>query len=383
MSRRAVLSLATVLIMTVSGYGALPYSPSTYEDGGAAALVTAERSTPPFGIVATGRALQTDGTPVPAGTVVTLKAWPSNERLARLSEGDKVPLVAVGRAKTDADGRWALRYDALDAVKKAASPNGLVNLEVVSESRGRISTFSFVGTAPTSRTNIVADTPHVTLTPFVSSRSASSPAAKPRAVCTTHYVRSLGLANVRVGEFYTTSGAEGRFTYSEGATSTLGVAASSSGKKGSFRASGSASYSGGIEQGFKWIKSGRYFAYSKFKYGLYLSQCWSQGFLVSTQYSARPNGYASGATHTTPVSIPSATKCLIHDAGTTFTGKWGKAHSFTGGVQTAAILGIDLNVSTGFSSDAASYYKFTKTRKLCGSNDYEGGQPRRLVVKIP
>jgi hypothetical protein len=253
MSRRAVLSLATVLIMTVSGYGALPYPSSTSEDGGAAALVTAERSTPAFGIVATGRALQTDGTPVPAGTAVTLKAWPSNERLARLPEGAKVPVVAVGRAKTDADGRWAVRYDALDAVKKSASPNGLVNLEVVSESRGLTSTFSFVGMAPTLRTNIAADTPHVTLTP----------------------------------------------------------------------------------------------------------------------------------THTTPVSIPSATKCLIHDAGTTFTGKWGKAHSFAGGVQTAGILGIDLNVSTGFSSDAASYYKFSKTRKLCGSNDYEGGQPRRLVVKIP
>lgn len=207
-------------------------------------------------VVVTGVAVGGDGRPAKSGTLVTLHAWPSEYVMSSLAPGDAVKVVPVGYATTDVNGRFSLRYSNPGGVERAASRDGLVNLEIVSEAEGLVSSHSLVGVAPRIASaspperraasegvhatggGSLLSVPHVKLAPLPGAVSGVPKGGVSKAVCSTNFVSDLGLANVRVGEFYTIDGAEGRFTYLAGNTSTLGVGASASGAKGSFTAGG-------------------------------------------------------------------------------------------------------------------------------------------------
>jgi hypothetical protein len=53
------------------------------------------------------------------------------------------------------------------------------------------------------------------------------------------------------------------------------------------------------------------------------------------------------------------------------------------GTQISAEIGINLSARTGYSTTADLYYNQVHAHYLCGTNDYVGGTPKRIVAGLP
>lgn len=73
-----------------------------------------------------------DATGAPAqGVHVELVAWPDEDTVAAVEEGDEVPLIDLGTATTDGDGAWTVHVTSRDGIDQAAAGYEYVNLEVM------------------------------------------------------------------------------------------------------------------------------------------------------------------------------------------------------------------------------------------------------------
>lgn len=179
--------------------------------------------------------------------------------------------------------------------------------------------------------------------------------------------------------------ATGDFTYTSGATSTLGVGVSSSGSYGSFKSSGTNSKSSTGSQGYAARAGKGYWGYrTLFKVSKFRYYCAYPGAAGVSFYETRSTGWASGATTAIWGSsqLPSATKCTPQEAGADFTKSTSTAITWSNGLDTSGVIGLDLSARTGYETDAKIFFDFpTVDQRLCGTADYPGGTPRVLVAK--
>ena len=203
-------------------------------------------------------------------------------------------------------------------------------------------------------------------------------------VCGEDYMQDFGSRKVIVGSSYANAGSTtGTFTYSSGASSSIGVGYSVTGSKGSYSQSGTSSSSSNGSVGFG-TRSGGYSYATYFKFGKYGSYCYQVGSKKNVDsyyaYKVRPSSYAGGGTVNSSTT-PSATKCTdFSGGGTTITRNSSGANTWSSGASLDAVIGINLSSKTGYTSTAKLSYKNNGSKKkICGTNDYFANSQRSVT----
>lgn len=181
------------------------------------------------------------------------------------------------------------------------------------------------------------------------------------------------------------TGTEGRMIYRSTATSALGVGVSVSGAYGSFRKSGSVAVSSEDTIGFT-MKTGpashayqTQFQYSTFAFWCHpLSQPTEKTIF---QYAAKPTSFVGGSAKKA-IAKPILTMCTALAAGDDYTKNRTVAYEWKTGVDIAPVIGVDLNITTGYTTQAAAFYHntSTKAKPFCGDTGYPGQTPQRIVL---
>ena len=393
-------------------------------------------------VIASGTLVDAAGSPVTTGSYVYLRAEPSNETLDTLSGNETAPIVAVAVAQTDAAGRFELRYSNPNAVRNFADKAGIVNLDVYSYADGDLHTYSFSAAAPglsavdkpeaassalklvpstAGKTNVSLAKAHgyidalggraATRSAAVADATATAEPDEPgdetddtaeptdKAYPVTPTVphpgsggdkpdqggvgcgvtgsTSLGPKIVTVGEAYVSNGTTVDFGYTTGSNSSLGVAFDGG---GGFKADGTSSVSSTSSVDFApYSGTGGVQFRTQFVYKKFRAQCTGS----EATYTVRATSYAGG-TYPKPIaasSTPSASKCVVQKAKSVFTTNTSSATTFSAGVGISSDIGINLSSHTGYSKNAQLKFSFSKDSHLCGTSDYPGGTPKRLVAK--
>lgn len=362
--------------------------------------------------VATGNVELPSGEAV-AGKPVLLMAWPSNDVTDRLVEGDRINMQPVARATTGSNGNFTLRIADNKNLREFAGKDGLVNFEIIASDGGEVSAHSF--SRRLERGPDAAHGPVLTLPGYTHAAGSSANAAAPEKVqmaltlgshpqgngapgatataqdapvmksCSSQLQKNLGLKWVLVGQHYSTASYVATdFVYTNGASSSLGVAISANGSYGSWSKSGSISKSTTGSEDYPALH-GKSSAYrdTYFKYGRYYVTCY-EGYpgVASHYYETRPTSWAAGQRTRYP-SAPAASKCVPQPKGSSFTKHTSQAVTWTNGADLSATIGIDLSTRTGYSGDAEVKFTFNRNRRLCGTGDYPGGTPYQLLAKMP
>ena len=203
-------------------------------------------------------------------------------------------------------------------------------------------------------------------------------------VCGTDYLQDFGARKVIVGSSYANAASTtGTFTYSSGASSSISVAYSVSGSKGSYSKGGTTSISSKGAVGFG-TRSGAYSYATYFKFGKYGDYCYDVGSKKNADsyysFKVRPSSYAGGGTVNSSTT-PTATKCTTFSGGgTTITRSSSSANTWTSGADLNAVIGINLSSKTGYTSTAKLSYKNNgSSKKICGTNDYFANSQRSVT----
>jgi hypothetical protein len=309
---------------------------------------------------------------------VTIQAWPSQETLSALKNGEAVKKSPVGYALTAADGSFDLKISAAGALNQYKNKDGIVDFEVISIGPDYISTYMFPATPESNAKsrNAVDMKPVLDIEPrFIDEQENHSKA------CATTKESSLGPVWVSVGYGYVVSGATMTFTYTSGANSTVGAGVSSSGAAGTYSASGTSSVSSSATVGFPANTNSFKVWKTQFVYGKYFTACVTNGVVTSSFYTAKADAFAGGTSVQTVTGYPTANYCTSYLAGSSFTKSTTAAYTSSVGAATSGLLGVNLSASTGYTSAAKLTFNFTAARNLCGVTGYPGSTPSRLVVK--
>lgn len=188
------------------------------------------------------------------------------------------------------------------------------------------------------------------------------------------------------------AGATTDFEYSDGATSALGVAQSTTGKFGSWSAGGTASKEKSVDStttvNFATKSTGYWHRKTNFRYKTYKIVCWYGssyygGVYMTTRYEARPSNYYGGANSVGVSGLPRTPRdhCAYQEAGSGFTRSTSTAITWTNGVSMAGPIGIDVSSRTGYATDAKVKFNFKAAGWICGTHGDPGGTPRTLVAR--
>lgn len=227
------------------------------------------------------------------------------------------------------------------------------------------------------------ETPEPTTGTNGPTRGGGSDSPSSTQVCGEDYMADLGSRKVIVGSSYANAGSTtGTFTYSSGASSTIGVGYSVSGSKGSYSQSGTSSTSSNGSVGFG-TRSGGYSYATYFKFGKYGEYCYPVGSKKTAEsyyaFKVRPSSYAGGGTVNSSTT-PTATKCTDFGGGTIITRNSNSANTWSSGADLNAVIGINLSSKTGYTSTAKLSYKNNgSTKKICGTNDYFANSQRSVT----
>lgn len=337
--------------------------------------------------LATGVALDAAGAPLAEGSLVILQAWPSGESLSRLAVGDAVKTAPVGFARTTADGRFELRASDDALLQQYADKRGAVELEVVTlgaESLGAYSFTAFPGEAAAAKAAAASE---ITVQSVV---DAWNPAAEPegtKKACGTVKVATHDPVYVTVGAAYATFPTKIDFTYTNGASSEVGVAYSVTGAYGTWTQSGTSSFGSTSSVTFPTVGGGGTVASpagrewrTQFQYGRYLTSCVTNGVPAGSYYTARADNYVGGGV-VNYVSAGAATYCTPFPAGSTFTKTSTTGYTFASGSGASQLFGISLSSKTNYSAATSVKFTFPQAKQLCGTGGYPGSTPLLLVSK--
>jgi hypothetical protein len=117
--------------------------------------------------------------------------------------------------------------------------------------------------------------------------------------------------------------------------------------------------------------------YSGFHYREHLYNC-SDTTGAHLYYQEQADSFAGGTASVTPTGYPPAPYCTNYLAGSDFFSGSKTQATYSTGARTSGAIGINLSVQTGFSTDLQVHYHFADAHRLCGANDYPGGQPKRV-----
>ncbi len=341
---------------------------------------------PLLGALAVRGTVMASGHPL-ARADVTLYAWPRNSSLSKLRRpGQVVPVRVVGTATTTASGQYAIAVSSPVALRSSAMPNGIVNLEVDALTRTAYASFSF------SRRLVQTayGTEIATASPDGVSRVAAPERADLQLIplahalprvptsCVWAYIKTFSPTATVIGATYdTTTATTQTFIYGRGQSSSLGVSTSNTGSYGTFTASGTASYDTSSTTQFPSSTGAVSTHYlTDFSHSEYGQLC--QHINGYQHYQTRVTEWDGGAT-TGGTGAPTAHFCSYYLRGTVFTKTDSSAFVFSGGF-TIPVIGVSLSAQTGYSVNATVVYNLGLSHYLCGTNDYVGGSPKRIVA---
>ncbi|TBN57532.1 hypothetical protein EYE40_09095 [Glaciihabitans arcticus] len=403
--RRDVALVAVGATALVFG-AALPTTPAAAapNDWLAEIPLSSELSTP---TVASGELAAASGAPAAAGLPVVLYGWPSTDVLGAMQEGDTVKLTPVGKAVTDASGRFDLRIENPAEAARLAGADGLVNLEIQAFSPEGIASHSFSKRVTTGGdlAPVDEDEPGTTVNEATATKlelvteshigagvaAGTSAPSEIQAVfdktdiCGATLLKRYPGIDAIVGRMYSsTSGIQSSFSIASNATATVGVAKSVSGKYATFSQTGTSSVTSG--DSFSWNKStlsgGRQFR-TDFTYGRFSNWCYPIGGTKKvSSYSVRPVSWDGGGYYGTEAvpSVPAA-NCRPFGANTSQTRSTSAATKTTNGIKISSVIGIDLSSSAGYTAavKAGIHNVGSVTRKLCGTNGVPTSPGRYLA----
>lgn len=386
--------VAASIVMTLSAMAvAGPASASSVVNLGRSHLTDARLA----GQVAVRGVLTTASGRVVARAPIWLFAWPASwPGKVSPHPGERVPLRLVGTTVSKASGGYTVRITSPAAVSSSASPQGIVNLEVVAASRSGYGSFSFTRLLLSSRrsTGLVRmygqgsarTVPQVANFHLLTSRaSGASTASESPDVCipSMYLIQTESLEWTKLAVSYARySGVNVIFTYSQGQNSSIGVGVSPTGDNGSFTASGS--YSVSTSSGWGYPKQdGPASVYYKTEVepGLY-------GFHVPGGCTPDNDQQVqaieiAGGTQIDSTSNPSWTGfCVHYVAGSYQYENSSAATTFSVGM-TVNEVGFNANAQTGYDTNGQLYYGVPTAQYLCGKDDYPGGAPGQVVGGKP
>ncbi len=360
-----------------------------------------------------GRVIGHDGEPAAGATVAVFAETPD---VVALETGESGQMPLIGTATTDADGSYTLDVPATFDASAYADTAGVLTFSAVVQDGAYVQTDAFQRQVDTSggraRFVAVGDADQAFSAKAAQQASAralveASPAslsfdlASPQ----TQKVKRADSVKAAAGDVHTastsvsvkddygsrwayvgqwastTSGVTAKFHYNRSASSSLGVAVSTSGKAGTFKADGTRSRSSDATVGFaKTTGKGSFKFRTQFHYQKRLYTTCTAGWTCSSKYKIEPVSWRGGAS-TLNRTIPSATKCVPHDKGTDHSQKATKAYTFKAGVSNAGMTTVELSAQSGFSSTVRQDVHFTKAGRLCGRTGYPGSAPQVLTAR--
>ena len=376
-SRRTSVAIAIALTLgsTLPVQGAEP----TRAPVGVDARVVAQLVNRSGPVAVSGQLLDANGRPTRGS--VQAYAWPTEAVFSKIPIGGSINRIPVAAAFTGPDGRFSLRLDRAGLTRSYVSANGQVDLELIAWSATRQRTWftsvqsatvggSTVWLSPTAsratsgsasvRTGVQAS---IRLTdPLKTAKVDGAVVAAPP--CTAPILISTHNVMVRIGRTMTneagqTSWMKDGFEHSV----TLGVAVSTQSNVG-FSASGTATTTSGVE--FTWVASSSdRMYYREVQYGKSRFTC-----AGVTQYSFRPRQPTGGNDVILTSFNPSWSNCAPISAGTWVRSRTdGNSTFFSGGVESAGKIGINLSFQSNYSSTRTLNYKTTQSGRVCGSNN--------------
>jgi hypothetical protein len=334
--------------------------------------------------------LISDGRAARAGSYAVLYAWPSQETIERIDLGETVKLVPVGYDIVDQAGRVDLKISDADALARYANEHGVVNLEMIATDDESVYSYSIGIDGAVTADGSKRLLPHVleaaqeevTVNPVPGAIAAENVSFE-KSGCISTFVQDYGLKTVDIAWAYAVPGAATvDFTYSQGASTTIGVAVSATGTYGSFSASGSGTTTAGASQGFP-ATDGYKILSTKFRFGKWKLECSGYPHGDFLQYRSGVKNFEGGSlirSVSSPPSTPAA-YCIPQAKGADWMKDETTAYESSGGAQVSSAIGINLSSRTGYSTKASLLYVWKKAGKLCGTNATPVNGAKRLVAK--
>lgn len=394
------------VVALLVGVTAIPFAPSPFAPSRAVAASTGvpqagqvlpslpDSATLNTAALASGTIRDANGAPLGDSDVV-LRAWPSNSELARLTVGAQVKVTPIARTVSDSSGKFVLREPASGVDSSVVNPEGILNLDIVATKGDRWTSFSFsrrrygqvwrgsvgdnggqLGDTPGSSPQVDISLDRRRSSDGAAARKSETeaPVAAPRG-CSSALVGEYHNTHVALAQTSVTSRAHARVTYTYGNSSSLGVGFSTSGQYGSFSSNGTTSQSNSstVEFGsFDRAGIGAQIV-TGWDYGSFVSTCvdYSTGW-TTTWYDFRPirfdGGNYSYTTGQWNVGGYSANRCNPYGPNDVFTRSSSTNVTWTDGVASAPIIGVNLQSTSGWTSAMNVTYRFTGNAWLCGNN---------------
>ena len=297
-----------------------------------------------------------------AGLIAVL-AWPNEDALSRLNEGDSVPTPTVGWVATKADGSFAVRVakGRINASHKNA--DGRVNFLAVGWTPENEGTLSFAapvdGTPSADPIMLDAVSPNSGLAP------ASAP--EPNIITPCSYVqKTTTYPWVEVGVTWPYGADTGWMVVGSTHSFTVGVGISASGDYGDWKANGTSTVSEGLSKTFS--RSTAYVSWQlQHRYVKYQKYC---GTVPQPDWMIKDIGWAGYNQSVTAPAQPSWAYCGRNDPGEWYRDSSSGSHLTTSaGVKLGPIIGLNLSFETNYGSDHKIGYYTAVVGKVCGSND--------------
>lgn len=323
-----------------------------------------------------------------ANARVELIAWPKGAYLGSMPEGAVVPTTVVAVDRTSSTGRYQLAPASQSLWQYTTLETGAVNFEVVVYADG-LQTSQFLEPVenlsnPNARaaavtTEVGAMTLASTsgVTRETTSHNPNAGEMQPMEVCVTRKMGTLGPRWAVVGEVYIlTSNVRADFTYSESASTTLGIGVTTATSGGKWKQQGSVTNDATSQTDFAQTTSSKRFRTS-WVWDTFRSSC-------SGVTNARATRMAGGnANYLVPSSTPTASYCRPYNGGG-ITKTTGKATTNSTGAELSTAIGIDLSSQAGFTTRASLKISVTGAKRICGTSDFPAANTAgRLVVKAP
>jgi hypothetical protein len=342
---------------------------------------------------------------------VVLRAEPTNAALEALPIGGSAVSTPVAKALVGSSGSFELRVKNVRLLSEFADTDSIITFSVMSATTDSFTSYPFSrslvinssGATLVDPVSVDSDDPLQPHSPNApkfeiegtepeasvqaAGVSAAAAAAAPMTqICGETKVADYAPVWVAVGGVILAStGTQGKMTYLAGARSALGVGVSATGKIGTYKKSGTTVVTATDKINYTMKTGPSAWAYqTKFRYGKFGFWCYPVGqpqAKSTYQYSAKAYSYISGSAKK-QIAKPNAPYCTTMDAGDSVEKDWSVAYEWKTGVDIGSYLGIDLNITTGYSHEASVYYENTSTKPkpYCGEFMYPGETPGRIVL---